>query len=54
MLSDRRMTLTNPCEDSGLATSGELGEPSCSGEFDGDICLARDDRKRDYENHDPR
>lgn len=54
MLSERRLTLQNPCEDSGLATSGELGEPSCSGEFEGDICIAREDRKRDYENHDPR
>ncbi|XP_048513587.1 monocarboxylate transporter 12-like isoform X4 [Athalia rosae] len=54
MLSERRLTLGNPCEDSGLATSGELGEPSCSGEFDGDVCVVRDDRKRDYENHDPR
>lgn len=42
------------CEDSGVVTSGELGEPSCSGEYEGVDCIAHDELKKDYDNQNPR
>ena len=52
---DRRNDLQNPvCEDSGVA-SGELGEPSCSGDCDGVACVILNGSKKENEEHlDPR
>lgn len=43
------------CEDSGVATSGELGEPSCSGEYDEVICEVKTSNKKStLDTQDPR
>lgn len=55
MHTERRVGLQSPaCEDSGVATSGELGEPSCSGEYDGVVCVVQDSQKKEGANQDPR
>lgn len=43
-------------DDSGVATSGELGEPSFSGECEGIVCLQEPEPKEieEDENRDPR
>lgn len=51
---ERRNYLQNTvCEDSGVA-SGELGEPSCSVDSDGDCIIRNCPKKKSEEHQDPR